>query len=137
MDLLTHAVVGAVTGVGFGHPVAGAVIAAAPDFVLGIRRKSRPSKFYNITHSLAFLILCSVIAELIGGWGALVGVSLASHLFLDMPTHGSIWAPPLLYPFSNHRFTYGEEWEFFNFHWWAGLYCSFLWCTTVWTLSHG
>lgn len=129
MDIVTHAAVGAATGYAFGHPVAGAFIAAAPDVVLGIRRRALPSKAYDITHSLLFLIYAALSATYMmdAEWGTLVFWCLASHIALDLPTHGPVWAPPLLHPFTPDRFVFGAEWEFFNLSWVLGLGYAVLW----------
>lgn len=101
-----------------------------PDLVLGIKRRSVPNDAYNATHSIAYLVACSV-----GVWfvdatlGQLVFWCLLSHIALDLPTHGPVWAPPLLWPFRPTRFNYGGEWEFFNRWWIQGLVYSIAWAT--------
>lgn len=135
MDIVTHAIVGAATGLPFGRPVLGAVVAIVPDLVLGYKRKLEPSGWYDVTHSLSFLLFVyTAVWLLIGPATALVvALALASHLVLDMPTHGAAWAPPLLYPFHTHRVSLGLEWEFFNESWMHGLLVSLIWILTcVW-----
>jgi hypothetical protein len=131
VDILTHAAVGAATGFAFGHPVVGALVAVAPDVVLGIRRRDRPTRLYNITHSLVFLFgstLLFALSDVHGEWTALVYWCLFSHIVLDIPTHGPVWAPPLLYPFSEERFDlWGDEWEFGNQSWRFGLGLAVVW----------
>ena len=130
MDIVTHAVVGASTGALFGRPVLGALVAAAPDLVLGLQRKVKPTRAYNYTHSALFALACTLAAALLGSWplGALVGLCLLSHLVLDVPTHGRVWAPPLLYPYSVKRYSmFLYEWEFFNVAWAVGLGVSIVW----------
>lgn len=133
MDLATHFVVGVATGAQFGHPFLGGCIAAAPDLVLGITRRKAPTTAYNVTHSLAGMLAAAGAAGALWGWQAcgLVYWCLLSHLVLDAPTHGEQWAPPLLYPYSDARFSFGQEWEFFNLPWLCGLWVSFLWIILV------
>lgn len=133
MDVIAHAVAGASTGAYFGRPVLGACIAATPDLVLGLRRHATPSALYNATHSALFLVLAT-LAALPFGTAAIVAYCLLSHLVLDLPTHGLKWAPPLLYPFDAHRFSFGREWEFFNPSWWRGLVLTLLW-SIAWLLA--
>lgn len=132
MDVVTHALVGASTGAVVGRPLLGAVIAALPDVVLGLRRRAVPSRAYNATHSAAFVAAATLAAALLFAWpvAPLVALCLLSHLVLDLPTHSTTWAPPLLYPFSARRFSFGNEWEFFNESWWVGLTMSIIWITT-------
>ena len=129
MDVVTHGLVGAATGFYFGHPVAGAAIAVAPDLVLGITRRKLPSQAYNATHSALVLTLAAAFAIGVApdplGW--LVLWCWLSHLTLDVPTHGTQWAPPLLYPLHQKRFSAGSEWEFFNRTWQRGALLSILW----------
>lgn len=137
MDIFSHALAGAATGALWGRPVLGAVVAAAPDLVLGWRRRRLPSVVYNVTHSLPFVTVALAVTSLVWGLetGTLVMMCLLSHLFLDIPTHGRVWGPPLMYPFDNSRAGFGEEWEFFNDVWWRGLVFTFAWsfaCLEVW-----
>jgi hypothetical protein len=129
MDVLSHAVAGACTGALWGRPLLGAMVAAAPDAVLGVRRKRLPTRLYNATHGLPFIALCSAVAMLAGGvqTACLVALCLLSHIVLDLPTHGPQWAPPLLYPFNSIRYCFGTEWEFFNKSWRLGLALTLLW----------
>lgn len=134
MDVFSHALAGAATGSIFGHPVAGALVAAAPDAVLGLRRRALPGTAYNATHSLAFVVLATV-AALPFGAALLVCMCLLSHLVLDLPTHGPGWAPPLLYPWDPWRFSFGDEWEFFNRSWWRGFMLTLLWSSSCLILA--
>jgi membrane-bound metal-dependent hydrolase YbcI (DUF457 family) len=129
MDIVTHTLVGAATGFYFGHPVAGALVAAAPDLVLGIRRRKAPSAAYNATHSLLVAGVAATLAWALlpEPWPALIYWCWLSHLFLDMVTHGVQWAPPLLYPLRPTRFSLGDEWEFYNHSWQRGLVLSLAW----------
>jgi hypothetical protein len=131
VDIFSHALAGAATGLPFGHPVLGAVVAALPDAVLGLHRRAAPTTAYNLTHSLLGLWAATVVASLLG-WEVATTVCLAllSHLALDMPTHGKQWAPPLLFPWWHHRFSAGSEWEFFNASWWYGFKITLLWIST-------
>jgi len=129
MDVVTHALVGAATGATFGRPVLGALVAALPDVVLGVRRRKAPSAAYNATHSAFFLLAATLAAATLhsGPVGALVALCLLSHLVLDLPTHGGVWGPPIFYPLWRARFSCGDEWEFFNQSWIRGLKLSILW----------
>lgn len=133
MDLITHAVVGAITGLVWQQPVFGAVIAVLPDLTLfSIKRQEHPTRLYNATHSLIGLAVVSAVAEI---WAPefthLVFFCYVSHLVLDLPTHGEYWAPTLLYPHPR-RFRMGQcgEWEFFNVNWYRGLIYASLWSAT-------
>lgn len=125
MDIITHALAGAATGAFYGKPVIGAVVAIIPDLVLGIKRKEKPTELYNFTHSLLFVtavgsISLATFSNLFLFWAVL------SHVILDLMTHGKVWAPTLFYPHSK-RFSYGEEWEWFNKDWWMGMAYSITW----------
>lgn len=137
MDIVSHAVAGAFTGLLFGEPVLGATVAVIPDLVLVGKRRELPPAFYDVTHSLLFMVVCLVGSAFIMGpnTGLVVGWALLSHLFLDIPTHGDKWAPPLLYPFSKERSGCGTEWEFFNGTWWFGLALTATWSGACWSLS--
>jgi membrane-bound metal-dependent hydrolase YbcI (DUF457 family) len=129
MDIITHAVVGAATGAAFGQPLQGAVWAIAPDLMLGtLKRRATPTAAYNASHSFAAVAVVTGVAYAFGGFAAAMCAffSYLSHLILDIPTHGEHWAPTLLWP-SQKRFSAGEEWEWFNRSWFAGLQLSFLW----------
>ncbi len=122
MDIITHAVVGAAIGAKFGHPVVGAIAGVIPDLCLGASRKPLPTNLYNATHSLAVLLLALPFTVFGASVALTVFFALASHLLLDLPTHGRYWAPTLLWP-STKRFHlwFAREWEFFNRSWWVGL----------------
>ena len=132
MDIFSHALAGAATGATFGRPLLGATFAVLPDLVLGIKRVDKPSKVYILTHSLLFvgvvwLILYLYIGQVEACCSAL---ALISHIALDIPTHGSAWAPRLFYPFSDHPFSMsceGEEWEWFNHVWLDGFFLTIAW----------
>ena len=136
MDIVTHAVTGAATGLVFGRPITGALIAVSPDIVLGIKRRDLPSIAYNVTHSGCFVLLLATGVSLVLSLelGLLVAFSLLSHIVLDMNTHGKQWAPPLLYPFNNYRDSYGDDWEWFNRPWWTGLFSAILWSAICFVL---
>lgn len=135
MDIFSHALAGACAGLLFNKPLLGAVIAVVPDLALGIKRKHRPSSVYDFTHSLLFVLLAVVGAWLTVGamFAMLTWLCLLSHLFLDVPTHGKQWAPPLLFPFFDYRVSAGEEWEFFNASWKRGFVLTILWCAAACT----
>lgn len=126
MDIVSHAVAGAAVGAYYNRPILGACFGVLPDLVLGVKRLTVPTRAYNLTHSLSFGIGVGTIASFALG-SPLPLLALLSHLLLDLPTHGSEWAPPLLYPWSNKRFSYGEEWEWFSPDWWIGLYITLVW----------
>lgn len=136
MDIGNHILAGAAAGSFFGHPVAGALCGALPDLVLGIKRRPAPTLAYNVTHSAAFAAFAAAAAYAYSGTnaGAAVGLALLSHLILDLPTHGKQWAPVLLYPLSNKRFSYGEEWEWFSYSWWGGFSVTIFW-SGAWILG--
>lgn len=130
MDIVSHALAGAATGIAFGRPVAGAVFGVMPDLVLGIRRKFSPTPAYDLTHSLSFVFACGGLWWALGGtWVAVF--ALLSHIVLDLPTHGKQWAPVLLYPLHRKRFSYGVEWEWFSISWWRGLVLTIIW-SSLW-----
>ena len=131
MDIISHVIAGAATGAAFGHPVLGAIIAVIPDLPIMGPRVEEPPKLYMISHSLIFLLSASLFFAFFGiGW--LVFFCLASHLVLDLPTHGYQWSPRLMYP-SRYPIYWLEEWEFFNSSWLLGLLITILW-SSVWIL---
>lgn len=135
MDVVSHAIAGAATGLYWGRPGLGAAVAALPDLVLGIRRRASPSLAYNLTHTLAFSLLAGAVVQVLYpplGW--LVFWCLVSHLALDVPTHGKEWAPTLLWPFSYRRYSLGTEWEFFNTSWSNGLDLTIIW-SILWLVA--
>jgi hypothetical protein len=131
MDIISHAIAGACTGAAFGEPIAGAIWGVLPDLVLGVRRRFHPTILYNITHSLTFIGLCGFIGVMVfGSWTP--AFSLLSHIALDLPTHGTVWAPPLFYPFKR-RYSLGKEWEWFSLSWGIGLAITIVW-SSIWLL---
>jgi len=124
MSSLSHAVAGASAGYIFGQPALGALCGVLPDLVLNIRRLLLPSELYNFTHSLAFAGLVGLAGVQFGT--AVPSLAILTHLALDVPTHGSTWAPPLLYPL-RRRYSLGAEWEWFTRSWWTGLGLTFNW----------
>lgn len=126
MDIVSHALAGAAAGAVVGHPVAGAVLGVLPDAVLGIKRRQEPNTAYNVTHSLLFVAVCWMLEQMLFGTSVSL-IALMSHLLLDIPTHGKKWAPPLLYPFDDIRFSLGEEWEWFSPSWNGGLVITSIW----------
>lgn len=129
MDIVNHAVAGAAVGAAFGRPGVGAFFGVLPDLVLGVKRLTLPTPAYNLTHSLAFSGGVGLIAgELLGS--PLPLLALLSHLLLDLPTHGPKWAPPLFYPWSELRYGWGEEWEWFSRSWWIGFGITLVWSIT-------
>lgn len=126
MDILSHAAAGFAAGHAMGYPITGAIFGILPDLVLPQERVESPPKEYDMTHSLLglfwFGLLCYVLTGSAVGW-----VAMGSHILLDLPTHGKTWAPPLLYPFSRKRFSFGEEWEWFNASWWEGATITVIW----------
>jgi membrane-bound metal-dependent hydrolase YbcI (DUF457 family) len=132
MDLFSHAIAGAAMGAAFGRPLVGAVCACLPDMVLGLKRVASPTAAYTVTHSLVFCLIAATVGVWVG-LGPVVGLAVLSHLLLDLPTHGKAWAPALLYPFSERRFSFGGEWEFFNRYWFIGLIMTVEW-SALWAL---
>lgn len=126
MDIISHAVAGACAGAVFGRPVLGAVFGVLPDIVLGVRRKATPNTSYNVTHSLMFVLVVALVCIPLRTWAPVIAA--ISHIVLDLPTHGLKWAPPLLYPLSDRRYSYDDrEWEWFNYSWWRGLAITIMW----------
>lgn len=124
MDLFSHAAVGVATGQIFGHPILGGLFAVLPDFALGLKRRQSPNLGYRYGHSLLAPCIAALLAVALGLGGAVaetVGFCLLSHIVLDIPTHGNIWAPKLLFPFKDWSFKGFSEWEFFSFSWYVGL----------------
>ncbi len=126
MDIISHAIAGASTGYYYGKPVLGAIVGVMPDLVLGVKRKFTPTRLYNFTHCLTLTVIFGYLYWFYAGNGLVLFV-LLSHLFLDIPTHGTTWAPPLLYPFKNKRFSLGDEWEWFSNSWFTGFILTVLW----------
>lgn len=136
MDIFSHAIAGASTGMVFQRPLTGAFFGILPDLVLSIKRVEVPPKRYRVTHSFAFVAVVFAAMHLAGSQTALcAAIALLSHLVLDLPTHGPQWAPRLFYPFSNWTFPTLGEWEWLNDSWFVGFYITCLWVTTCWSLS--
>jgi membrane-bound metal-dependent hydrolase YbcI (DUF457 family) len=124
MDIVTHAIVGAVTGWPAGHPVAGALVAITPDLTLGLKRHHLPPVSYVLLHSWVGLLAALVVAVAFkADW--VFGCYL-SHVILDVLTHGKEWTPRLMYP--RDSLFHFEEWEFFNDTWKFGLGAAGAWC---------
>lgn len=133
MDIFSHAVAGASVGYAFGRPLLGAVFGVLPDVFAGIRRRITPTALYDISHS-AIPVAILLVAGL--GTGEYVpALAVLSHILLDLPTHGPVWAPPIALPFSKKRFSFGDEWEWLNWPWWKGLGLTLLWSLTWLTLA--
>ena len=130
MDIVSHALAGAASGAVFGHPIVGAVVGVMPDAVLPLQRIAAPTACYRGTHS-AIVALC--VALLAWGFGislALLGCAVlawCSHIALDLPTHANLWAPRLLYPFSDVHYEKGIEWEFLSDEWYIGFLITLIW----------
>jgi biotin transporter BioY len=136
MDIVSHAFAGAAAGYAFGHPVVGALVGVAPDLVLGVKRRAEPNTLYRFTHSLVFVLLAACAAGFVSlTLAAAVALAACSHLVLDVPTHGRLWSPRLLFPFSNASRTAGVEWEWFNRAWWLGMLITIFWIGICLTLS--
>lgn len=138
MDIITHAIVGAASGAVFGHPIVGAIVAVIPDIPLGITRKHRPNIGYDMLHSpvIGGLNMFNMANIFLGmshgaptdfsfGWAALL--AWASHIFLDLFTHGPTWAPMPFAPISFRRVSLGYDWELFDSTWWNGLLLAICW----------
>lgn len=134
MDAVNHALAGAAAGMVFGHPVIGAIFGVLPDIVAIGKRREVPSKLYDFTHSLLGIGLFGLVGTYLTGSLAPL-VAIMSHLLLDLPTHGEEWAPPLLYPFDPHRFSMGEEWEWFNMSWGLGFLINFCWISSCFSYA--
>jgi membrane-bound metal-dependent hydrolase YbcI (DUF457 family) len=134
MDIFSHAIVGAATGALFGHPIAGAIAATLPDLVLGIKRKYAPTEWYDLTHSPipTSLLLYGPATSFTLDWqlGVCLVLCYWSHIFLDVFTHGENWAPKLFAPISHKRYSFGDDWEWFNSSWRKGLALSIGWFAT-------
>lgn len=126
MDIVSHFVAGFSSGLYFGKPLTGAAIAVLPDLVIMGERKLKPTRFYIVTHSFLFLLICTLFAELAFDLGVLTFVSIVSHLLLDLTTHGKVWSSRLFWP-NPFYFKYGVEWEFFNKSWFFGLVITLIW----------
>jgi membrane-bound metal-dependent hydrolase YbcI (DUF457 family) len=136
MDIVTHAVVGAATGAAFGRPFAGMAFAVLPDlFLFSVKRRDTPTAAYNASHSFAGLVLVTILAGLYApSLGGVAFFAYASHIVLDVPTHGERWAPPLMWP-SKRRYSMGDEWEWFNYSWFHGAFLAILWIIVCLPLS--
>ncbi len=143
MDIITHAVVGGITGAAFGHPIAGSIVAMIQDLPLFGYIKGEPthpkepSNLYRFLHSFLFLIIltlvCYVYVSFIHRpfnvpW--FVFWVLLSHFYLDFFTHRGVWTVRLFWPWGK-TFKSGGEWEFFNRAWLAGIGFAVIW-SFVW-----
>ena len=134
MDIITHAIAGAVSGQSFGHPILGAVVAVVPDLTLGWRRRVEPPVIYRMMHSLLFLLaVWLVLIPASRGIQMTATLAVFSHLYLDLPTHGPRWAPRLFYPLSNRFVVIGDEWEWGNESWFVGFAYALIWII-LWTI---
>lgn len=130
MDIITHAAVGAFTGAVYDRPVLGAVAAVVPDAALWLRpRLAAPPALYRAAHSALAVILFAGLTYVLLGYAAAIVVFLswASHLVLDIPTHGPVWSPRLLWPYDRAVFTQFDEWEWFSESWHIGLEIALIW----------
>jgi hypothetical protein len=131
MDVFTHALVGAVTGSTWGHPVLGAVVAVLPDLPIWYgKRRATPPAAYKALHSYTLALAFGLLTYLLVGVaaGATVFACWLSHLALDIPTHGPTWAPRLVWPSDWHLPCKEEqEWEWLNRSWWIGFCYSLFW----------
>ncbi len=128
MDLVGHALAGGAVGLYYGHPVLGALVAVLPDLPLFRARLATPPTSYDILHSLWPLPLLMLLPQwILWAW--------VSHLLLDLPSHGKIWAPPLLWPKQTRFSVFGIEWELFNRAWIIGVVVTVSWSST-WILAY-
>lgn len=125
MDIVSHAIAGASVGYAFNEPFHGAVAGIFPDLCLGIKRKAYPTPLYDFTHSVIGVWILGCALCVIGDSPAAM-IALASHVFLDLFTHGPTWAPMLAWP-GYGRYSFGEEWEYFNDSWYRGATITLLW----------
>lgn len=124
MDIVSHALAGAATGLYFQHPVAGALVAISPDLVLGVKRRIRPNHLYMISHSGIGLVMVYLLTYSMDiKW---LFYCYLSHIVLDFFTHAGEWCPQPLFPFVKTN-SYFKEWEFFNKAWFMGLFVTILW----------
>lgn len=136
MDIVTHAIVGAITGAAFDRPVLGAIVGILPDSALWLRpRLAHPPTLYRAAHgALAPMFASTVCLALFGAQIALVVFcAWVSHIVLDIPTHGPEWSPRLFWPDERVVFDTHQEWEFFNASWWGGLALASLW-SMIWLM---
>jgi len=109
VDALTHIAFAAAV-----NPSPLTILGAVLPDVPAVRRLKRPSVAYRITHSYwPVLMLAPFYPDLSLGW--------ATHIALDIPTHGETFAPRLLYPLSDWHIPGVGEWEFFNRTYWLGI----------------
>jgi len=126
MDIISHAIAGAAVGFHYGSPIVGALVGIAPDCVLSIKRLHYPTNLYNHTHSIIPLVILGIY-DYFYTTQPIVFFALLSHIILDLPTHGKIWAPALFYPYSKKRYSFGDEWEWFSTSWFTGLIITIIW----------
>lgn len=135
MDIFSHAIAGAAVGHYYGSPIIGVIIAISPDLVLIGKRRKLPTVFYDFCHSFLALIVSGPLFGFIFNIEYILAyLAYFSHLYLDLFTHGKIWGSPLLWPFSNKRFPYGQEWEFNTRIWYIGLIFTIIW-SYLWLLA--
>lgn len=129
MDIVCHAIAGAAVGYAFNEPLWGAIGGIFPDIVLGIRRRALPTGLYNFTHSVIGVWVMGCAGCWLGDSPAFL-LALISHVLLDLFTHGPTWAPPLAWPYLG-RYSFGQEWEYFNNSWCTGAGLTILW-SIIW-----
>lgn len=136
MDIFSHAIAGAAAGAIFQLPGTGAFFGVLPDLVLGLKRVATPPARYKLTHSFLFILVLPALLALADAQIAkCAAVALASHLILDLPTHGPVWAPRLLYPFSEKIFVDSSEWEWGNKSWTTGFLLTLNWSVVCLTIT--
>lgn len=135
MDIIGHALAGAATGVYFGKPITGAVIAILPDAVLIGKRKFEPTEPYLFTHSWAYLVMATALIGAVLGEYLLVLFCTLSHYALDIVTHSYKWQMRFFYPMP-FRFKGVEEWRFFNNSWLYGAAATIIWSASWLVLKY-
>ena len=126
MDIITHAIVGGVTGASFGAPLTGVVFGIFPDLAL-VRNKAKRTwiapTIYRAYHSFGFVLANLPLYFFFEPhYVHTIILALLSHQLLDIFTHRGAFAAQPLWPLSTKTFYQSrEEWEFFNRTWWKGL----------------
>ena len=133
MDIVNHAVAGAIIGSKFNAPILGALAGIAPDLIdtsLAYQRRDNPTFPYVLVHSFEICIIILLIGIALEGLALGFALAWCSHIILDYLTHNKAWGPRFIF-FPAEISIRFEEWEFFNRSWWRGLILNLIFCVGV------
>ncbi len=130
MDIVNHAIAGAVIGSKWDMPLLGAVAGIAPDLAdvrLLYRRQKNPIRFYEITHSVELCLAVLSLGLFLGDKFLAWSIAWCSHIVLDYFTHNRKWGPKFVIIPIRIQIRF-DEWEFYNRSWWRGFFLNLSFC---------